>query len=339
MRIAFWMPHLKIAGGTRITLGYADALARRGHDVSVVVVNPQPIRRALANLFRVRPRWQRGLCARIVRVASWEHAPEADVVIADSWQVAHALAHSGNATCSIELIQHDERLYHGNPEEVAETYRLPLKKIVVASWLKDVLRHDFRQDAALLLNPIDRNLFFPVSVTRDPETIRVMLLDHDYAWKGTAEGIAIVRRLKERYPQLRLVMFGVRKTATARFADEYHFKPPQEKLREIYSSCDIYLCPSWDEGSGLPSMEAMLCGAALVTCDNGGSRDYATDGETAFVAAHRDHADLERKLEVAVSDDLRRREAAVAGKRRIEAMPTLDEQAERLEAILKELCP
>ena len=35
-------------------------------------------------------------------------------------------------------------------------------------------------------------------------------------------------------------------------------------------------------------MEAMACGAALVTYDNGGCRDYARDGETALVAPRRD---------------------------------------------------
>ena len=66
----------------------------------------------------------------------------------------------------------------------------------------------------------------------------------------------------------------------------------------------IYLCPSWDEGLGMPSMEAMACGSALVTYDNGGSRDYAHDGETALVAPRRDLpalvGALGRILEIAV---------------------------------------
>jgi len=338
MKISFWLPHLKIAGGTRITLGYADALARRGHDVSVVVVNPSPFRRLFSNLLRVKPGWQRGLRARIVRIASWERAPKADVVIADSWQVARAFVRSGNPACGIELVQHDERLYHGNPDEVTATYQLPLPKIVVATWLQEMLRSDFGQGSTVLLNPIDRNLFFPVPVRRDSDIVRILLLDHDYVWKGTAEGVELVERLKEQYPEVRLIMFGVRKTACARAADEYHFAPPQKKLCELYSSCDIYLCPSWEEGSGLPSMEAMLCGMALVTYDNGGSRDYAIDGKTAFVAAHRDKGDILRRLETAVVDASKRKETASAGRERIQGMPTREEQTERLEGILKELC-
>ena len=46
----------------------------------------------------------------------------------------------------------------------------------------------------------------------------------------------------------------------------------------------------------MPSMEAMACGAALVTYDNGGCRDYARDGETALVAPRRDVAALAAAL-------------------------------------------
>lgn len=338
MKIAFWLPHLKISGGTRISLGYADALSRRGHDVSVVVVNPNPPRRFLSNLFRLKPRWQRGLRARVVRVASWGVAPDAEIVIADSWRVTQDFLLSGNPAYGVEFIQHDERLYHGNPEQVAAVYRSSLRKVVVATWLRDMLGRDFGQEALVLLNPIDRSLFFPVPVRRDIDTTRILVLDHDYVWKGTAEGVAIVLRLKERYPHIRLVMFGVRRTTNAMYADEYHFAPPQERLRELYSSCDIYLCPSWDEGSGLPSMEAMLCGAALVTYDNGGSRDYAMDGETAFVAAHRDQEDLSRKLEIAVSSPELRLRIAAAGATKIKSLPHWDEQVAQLENILASVC-
>jgi len=44
----------------------------------------------------------------------------------------------------------------------------------------------------------------------------------------------------------------------------------------------------------MPAMEAMACGAALLTYDNGGCRDYARDGETALVARRRDVDDLAR---------------------------------------------
>ena len=50
-------------------------------------------------------------------------------------------------------------------------------------------------------------------------------------------------------------------------------------------------------------IEAMACGAALVTTDNGGSRDYAFDGTTALVADVGDAARLTEHVVTLLRDD------------------------------------
>ena len=102
------------------------------------------------------------------------------------------------------------------------------------------------------------------------------------------EGLEAVAAVKARHPEVLLVGFGVKRPREALPYDEFHENLPQERLAWLYSRCPIYLCPSWDEGLGMPPMEAMACGAALVTFDNGGCRDYALDRETALVAPRRD---------------------------------------------------
>ena len=109
----------------------------------------------------------------------------------------------------------------------------------------------------------------------------------------------------------------------------------RQTLAALYSGCDIYLCPSWDEGLGMPPMEAMACGAALVTYDNGGCRDYARDGETALVAKRRDVDDLAAKLEqLAARPELRARLAA-AGSALVTTAFDWDRAVERLEGLFR----
>ena len=50
-------------------------------------------------------------------------------------------------------------------------------------------------------------------------------------------------------------------------------------LREV----KVLVLPSWEEGLGLPGIEALACGAALASTDTKGGRDYALPGETALV--------------------------------------------------------
>jgi len=231
------------------------------------------------------------------------------------------------------LVQHYESLYHGQAEAVDATYRLPLRKIVISTWLRDVMRERFASAAEVIVTPVERELFHRVDVAVEPPRPRVLMLHHEYAWKGVADGLEAVARARRRVPTLRLVGFGVKRPRVPLPYDEFHENPPQPRLAALYSGSDIYLCPSWDEGLGMPPMEAMACGAALVTYDNGGCRDYARDGETALVARRRDVEDLAVKLERVASDEALRARLAAAGRAFVTTAFDWDGAVTRLETL------
>jgi glycosyltransferase involved in cell wall biosynthesis len=297
-------------------LTYADRLAARGHDVTVVVPARSRWRAVWRTLAGAGPDWIRGFRARVAWVARWDAAalPDADAIVATAWQSAPVVA-AAPARCGARfyLVQHYESLYHGQPAAVDATYRLPLRKIVISTWLADVMRERFASAADVIVTPVERELFHRVDAPVPPPRPRVLMLHHEYAWKGVSDGLQAVARARRRVPTLRLVGFGVKRPRFPLPYDEFHENPPQARLAALYSGSDIYLCPSWDEGLGMPPMEAMACGAALVTYDNGGCRDYARDGETALVARRRDVEDLAAKLERLATDDALRGRLAAAG--------------------------
>jgi glycosyltransferase involved in cell wall biosynthesis len=279
-----------------------------------------------------------GLRARITWVGRWsaDALPDGDVVVATAWQSAAVVAGAaGRCGAKFYLVQHYESLYHGNPAAVDATYRLPLAKIVISTWLRDVLRERFGADAEVLVTPVDRALFHRVPVEVTTSRPRVLMLHHEYAWKGVADGLAAMEQVRPRAPGLRLVGFGVKPPRGALPYDEFHANPPQHALAALYSSCDIYLCPSWDEGLGMPAMEAMACGAALVTYDNGGCRDYARDGETAVVVPRRDVGALAAGLARLASDEALRARLAVAGAHHVMTAFDWDRAVARLEAVFR----
>ncbi|MGC9048456.1 MAG: glycosyltransferase, partial [Caldisphaera sp.] len=55
-------------------------------------------------------------------------------------------------------------------------------------------------------------------------------------------------------------------------------------LARLYSSSDIFLFTSRAEGFGLPPLEAMACGTAVISTDSKGTRDYMINGYNALVA-------------------------------------------------------
>jgi glycosyltransferase involved in cell wall biosynthesis len=338
VRITFLCPHVRIAGGVRAILTYADRLTASGHRVEVMVPARSRARALWRSLRGAGPDWIPGFQARLVWVDRWRAnvLPDADAVVATAWQSADAVA-AAPARCGRKFyfVQHYESLYHGAAAAVDATYRLPLRKIVISTWLRDVMRERFGSEADVLVTPVDPALFRAVTVTVATSRPRVLMLHHEYAWKGTADGFDAVARVKARVPGLHLVGFGVSAPRGAAAYDEFHADPPQARLASIYSSCDIYLCPSWDEGLGMPPMEAMACGAALVTYDNGGCRDYARDGETALVARRRDVADLADKLERMAVDTALRARVARAGSAFVTTTFDWGRAVRRMEEILR----
>ena len=337
MRITFLCPHVRIAGGVRAILTYADRLARRGHEVELLVPAKSRARALWRNVRHVGPTWMAEFAPRVRWVGAWRPSDlaGADVAVATAWQSADTVVRAP-VRGKLYLVQHFESLYHGQADSVDHTYRLPLRKIVISTWLRDIMKEKFGSDAEVLVTPVDPALFHHVPPDARPRAPRVLMLHHSYAWKGVGDGLDAVARVKRRVPTIELVGFGVKRPAGRMAYDEFHADLPQGRLAHLYSGCDVYLCPSWDEGLGMPSMEAMACGAALVTYDNGGSRDYARDGDTALVARRRDVADLAGKLERAVTDGELRAKIAARGRQFVTSAFDWERAVTRMEAVFVE---
>jgi glycosyltransferase involved in cell wall biosynthesis len=337
VRITFLTPHVRIAGGVRAILTYADRLAGRGHEVSVLAPAGSRWRAWRRNRHPAAPQWMPALRAPVRWIARWDPSrlPGGDALVATAWQTAEVAA-AAPARCGAKayLVQHYESLYHGEPARVDATYRLPLRKICISTWLAGIMREKFGAAAEVIVTPVDPALFHPVPREPLDGRLRVLMLHHEYAWKGVADGLEAVGRVRARHPALCLVGFGVKPPRGVSAYDEFHADLPQERLAWLYGRCPIYLCPSWDEGLGMPPMEAMACGAALATYDNGGCRDYARDGETALVAPRRDVAALAEALARLVGDPALRARLARGGQAFIAREFVWDRATARLEAAL-----
>ena len=139
--------------------------------------------------------WMPDFRARLRWVSRWDPAalPEADALVATAWQSAAAVADApARAGRKHYLVQHYESLYHGEPARVDATYRLPLRKICISTWLSEIMRDKFASASDVIVTPVDPGLFHEVPREADDGRLRVLMLHHDYAWKGVAEGLEAV---------------------------------------------------------------------------------------------------------------------------------------------------
>lgn len=135
---------------------------------------------------------------------------------------------------------------------------------------------------------IDRSIYHPGPPAAERGAV-VAMLTHGTDWKATQDGLAALARLRAELPTVQLRLFGAGAptepdaSTHVRHLGELSREQVGELLREVA----VLICPSWEEGLGLPGIETLMCGAALATTDTKGSRDYAFDGETALVTPPR----------------------------------------------------
>jgi phosphatidylinositol alpha-1,6-mannosyltransferase len=88
---------------------------------------------------------------------------------------------------------------------------------------------------------------------------------------------------------------------------------PYDDLPAYYAACDLVVLPSWSEGFARTLMEAAFARKPIVATDVGGARDIVVDGETGYIVAVDDSAQLAEKIEELLSNPKRAKEMGEAG--------------------------
>lgn len=312
MRITFVLESADLAGGVRVVAEYAQRLMSRGHDVEVVSTpNPElPFRLKLSHLRKHR-RWPSvsaigashldGTGVRHRRIEKYRpirgsDLRDGDVVIATTWRTGHWVAKMPESKgIKVHLMQHYETWAGWNAAEgCPAAWRLPTKKIVISRWLEKLCREEFHQSCVLIPNAVDTGLFF--SGPRSKQAVPTIgFLYHDLAFKGMDVALRALARIRERMPNVRVVAFGREKpTKELPLPDGAIFerRPAQERLREIYSMCDVWMCGSRAEGFHLPPLEAMACRTPVVSTKVGGPMDVVDEGVNGHLADVEDDEKL-----------------------------------------------
>ena len=206
------------------------------------------------------------------------------------------------------FIQHHEVHKHLPNYLSAGSYHLPLKKITISQWLVDEIeKHYGDTDVALVHNSVDLEQFgAPERGRAEKPTIGLVYATGPF--KGIDVSLRAIERVKERFPDLQVIAFGA-KAMDSRFplpADSiYHQSPAQNEIRQIYASCDVWLCGSRTEGFYLPLLEAMACRCPVVSTRVGAAFEIIDDGVNGHVVDVEDHVALGDRLAdvLALPDD------------------------------------
>jgi glycosyltransferase involved in cell wall biosynthesis len=153
-------------------------------------------------------------------------------------------------------------------------------------------------DVSLVLNSVDTEQFYAPKRTKQPVPT-VGVLYHTMVHKGWDVSFKALQSATERIPTLKVLVFGAHPPSPdfpLPPGAEYAHRPAQDKIREIYAHCDVWLCGSHSEGFHLPPLEAMACRCPVVSTAVGGPMDVINNGVNGYVVPVGDYQTLADRL-------------------------------------------
>ena len=228
----------------------------------------------------------------------------------------------------------DYEIWNSNTELVDWSYRLPLDKIVVSKYLQDLLRDKFGAESKKIFPGINYNIFHNDNkVFGKGQTI--LIADHPLENKNVKGALKILRKLKEKYTDLRFKCFGVDRYNEMPEYVEFYKNPDDEELRQLYGNSDIFIYPSLFEGFAATPAEAMACKCAVAANSIGAIPEYSVHGETAMLANPANPTELFEGVCYLLDNPSELKRISLAGHEHIKKILNWDRSVDEFENILR----
>lgn len=296
-----------LTGGTRVIFEIANRLAERGHEVTITSLKKRDISwfPLKAEVIYVK----RSILPRIINYALKKAElrisldlieslantiPDCDINVATFCFTAFAVHRSVRGVPFYHM-QHYETLFfgeetsYGSPDPYSkqiaeETYYLPLNKMANSTWLKNIIKEKFGVDCPVINPGINLDTFKPHEVEKKEEIKRLVCFGKSAPLKGLQYAFEAIKIVRKERSDVKLILYGSepKLKLLSPIPCEYVYRPDDEELAKLYSSADVFVLASLYESFPLTPLEAMACGAPVVTTKYG-TEDYAVDGETALV--------------------------------------------------------
>ena len=322
-RIVFLFPHPAVGptGGYKVVYEYANRLAADGYQVGIVYSgsiywNRKSLFHKMTCCIRYIQKQLQGYSCR-----SWftlderidehftfslnqRHVPKADIYVATSPYTAYYLNEYDHSSKKFYFIQGYENWGEGLKAILHDTYHYPFQKVVIARWLKEMLKKQFQEESIWIPNGFDFSKFRKTIAVEKKNPFMVSMLYHQMELKDCAIGFRAFEIVKERFGNLRVSLFGVHdKPKDLPDWYDYYKRPSDELHNRLNNEAAIFIGTSKTEGWGLTVGEAMMCGQAVCCTDNAGYQEMAIDGETALVSPVGDSETMANNIIRLIEDE------------------------------------
>ncbi len=340
MKITFILPGGGRSGGIKSTVKAANGLLQKGHRVRLLVN-----RGGISPRAKLRKLW---LKARYICSNDWLHLFKGPVerfsdILKCTFENNEVVVASGWwAGSEIRRVNHDGiiKVHHvrsmlKDADQMRAAWGENVPKIVIASYLEEVIKNICGQKVyAIIPNGIDAAEFYP-SVPESQRNGVGTIFGKSYH-KDPETVLGVLKRLKTSFPETPQRVFSVNRKPKDIPREIFHRLPKLEKAREIYSRSLVWFLGSYSEGFGVPVLEAMACGCAVVATDCGGPRDIINNGENGFLVQVGNVEQIVSKVKLLL-DDVELRQQFIQNSKDTVSKFSWENSIDKLEKVLYSL--
>lgn len=220
------------------------------------------------------------------------------------------------------------------------------KKILVPSnYVKDLLADEWKIDpdkVQVTYEAVDDKLVSIVNSLSGETSWKpyIFYVGNAHPHKNVEGLIKAFRKLKKEYPDLSLVLSGgdhyFWQKVKKEFSDKaiiYTGYVSDEQLAGLYKNAQMFVLPSFEEGFGIPILEAFACGCPVVSSNRGSLPEVGSDAALYFDPL--DINDMAGKISKVLEDKKLRRKLVEKGLRRYKEFNWKDLAEKTLEVYRK----
>ncbi len=293
-KIVYIIPGTGISGGIAIILQHANRLLERGHDVCIVTQD-----------CKTKLDWFPNNKVTII-TENTKHKyllENIDILIATGWSTVFSMKNIF-AKRKVYFVQSDERRFFPDEKlkiKIHGTYLTNCEYMTEALWIQRWLKDEFGHDAYYVPNGIDEKIIYKTSslVKKNEKDIRVLIEGPiSVPFKAMDDAYNAIKDLD---CKIWIVSSDGRPKKRWRY-DRFFEKVPYNEMKQIYSSCDIFLKMSRVEGFFGPPMEAMACGCAVVVSKCTGYDEYIENEKNALVVEMGDVEGAKKAVQMLIEN-------------------------------------
>lgn len=300
LNITYVMTWTGVCGGSKIILEHANRLTEREHKVTLISHDEKPKWFKLnEKVDFIQVPWNDVLCEAIPK--------NTDIIIATYWREIYECVEQ-NIAPVIYFEQGDYHLFDLEKldDRTFNYIEKQLKTInfiyTVSNFAKEKLKEIYNVESIVIPNAVDNNVFYYEKHTKNDVSNITLIGSEEATFKRIQNILDAIKIIEKKGYKIKLNW--ITPTVPKKNTDiSAIVNPPQMLIGDTLRKTDIYICASMYESFCLPVLEAMTCGAAIVTTNNGGNMDFVEDEKNALIIEKDNIDDIVEKIERLLNDE------------------------------------